>query len=141
MKTEIFDFLHEDAAFIREKVFREEQGFVNEFDDKDADAIHLVMYFDDGSPAAVCRILNGDTAGCFILGRFAVLKEYRGRHLGALLITEAEKEIKRRCGTNVMLHAQTRAMEFYRKSGYTPYGEIEDDEGCPHIKMKKSLLP
>lgn len=29
--------------------------------------------------------------------------------------------------------------DFYETIGYTQYGEIEDDQGCPHIWMKKEL--
>ncbi len=36
------------------------------------------------------------------------------------------------------LHAQCRVKNFYEKSGYQAYGEIDEDEGCPHIWMRKS---
>ena len=32
-----------------------------------------------------------------------------------------------------------RVKKFYIKSGYVEFGAVEDDEGCPHIWMKKQL--
>lgn len=37
------------------------------------------------------------------------------------------------------LHAQCRVKSFYEKLGYTEFGEIDDDEGCPHIWMNKQI--
>ena len=39
----------------------------------------------------------------------------------------------------ISLHAQCRAEAFYQKCGYTPYGEIDYDEGVAHIHMRKEL--
>jgi predicted GNAT family N-acyltransferase len=36
-----------------------------------------------------------------------------------------------------MLFAQKRARGFYEKMGYVATGYEEDEEGCPHIMMKK----
>ena len=36
--------LPEDAALIRQKIFMEEQGFVDEFDAIDPQADHIVLY-------------------------------------------------------------------------------------------------
>ena len=43
------------AAAIREEVFVEEQGFHNEFDDIDRQAVHLVV-MDGEAPAAAGRV-------------------------------------------------------------------------------------
>lgn len=40
---------------IRIKVFMEEQGFKNEFDDIDNRAIHIVLY-KEGKPVGTCRV-------------------------------------------------------------------------------------
>mgnify|MGYP000158107416 CR=1 FL=1 len=50
-----FDTLPEDAIFIRKEVFVKEQGFKNEFDEKDNEAHFLVGYKND-NPIATCRI-------------------------------------------------------------------------------------
>ena len=42
-------------------------------------------------------------------------------------------------GEQIKLHAQCRITDFYNKSGYTAFGEVEDIESCPHIWMRKNL--
>ena len=52
---------------------------------------------------------------------------------------EIERIVKEKGGTSIRLHAQCRVTPFYGQQGYEEYGVIEDDEGCPHIWMKKQL--
>jgi predicted GNAT family N-acyltransferase len=139
MKTEIYKGISAPAVSVREKVFVEEQGFKNEFDDIDNIAVHIVMFDDNNEPIATCRIFDGeDPKGC-ILGRLAVIKEYRKNNIGRTMLEEAEKYARSVGKETISLHAQCRVKEFYRKSGFTEYGEIDYDEGCPHIWMKKSV--
>lgn len=44
--------LPEDAAYIRKRVFVEEQGFSDEFDDTDTIAAHIVLYNEENKPIA-----------------------------------------------------------------------------------------
>ena len=131
MKIKIYDFLPREAMKIREKVFVEEQGFLEEFDEIDSYAVHLVL-FDQGEPIAACRFFQEKEKQDYIVGRIAVIKEYRGQKIGTKVLRAAEEEIRR-------LHAQLRAKEFYEKQGYLSYGEIGYEEYCPHIWMKKKL--
>lgn len=119
----------------------EEQGFQEEFDATDAAARHLVFY-DNGRPVAVCRYFQteaGRESGEFHVGRIAVVREYRGRRLGALVLAEAERRMRLEGARSVVLSAQVRAGGFYRKNGYLPEGEEYLDEYCPHIMMRKTL--
>lgn len=138
MKFKIYNFLSDDAKIIRKQVFMEEQGFKNEFDDIDNISFHIVMY-DENRPVATCRVYEDILKNEYILGRLSVVKEYRGMSLGAKMIGEAERIVKEEGGTSIRLHAQCRVTPFYGQQGYKEYGVIEDDEGCPHIWMKKQL--
>ncbi len=138
MKFKIYNFLSDDAKIIRKQVFMEEQGFKNEFDDIDNISFHIVMY-DETRPVATCRVYEDIVKNEYILGRLSVVKEYRGMSLGAKMIGEAERIVKEKGGTSIRLHAQCRVTPFYGQQGYKEYGVIEDDEGCPHIWMKKQL--
>ena len=138
MKIKVYKQLTEDAKNIRKKVFMEEQGFVNEFDEIDYSAIHIVLY--DGTiPVATCRVFKGEEDNTYILGRLAVMKEYRGRSIGKKMLEEAEKVVAGNGGEFIKLHAQCRAKDFYAISGYMEYGNVEEDEGCPHIWMRKKI--
>ena len=82
-----FDGLPDEARAIRQKVFVEEQGFMDEFDDADASARHLVA-LDDGKPVGTCRFFHM-ADGAYIIGRIAVVAECRGKGIGAFLVLAA----------------------------------------------------
>lgn len=136
MEIRIYRQLHPHAIAIRNAVFVEEQGFIDEFDDVDQRAIHLVMYHGE-TPIGVCRVFTSEEG--WLLGRFAVVKEWRGQGLGSLLLRHGEEAVRSHGGKTLTLHAQCRAMEFYRKNGYIPFGEIEYEQDCPHMAMRKEL--
>ena len=139
MRFRIYDFLPEDAKLIRKSVFMEEQGFKEEFDEVDGFAVHVVLY-DGEIPVATCRIFKEDDSKTYTLGRLAVMKAYRGKNIGTEMLKEAEKIVFSKNGNAIKLHAQCRVINFYEQAGYSAYGNIETEEGCPHIWMKKSLV-
>ena len=119
--VKIYNFLCTEAKTIREKVFMEEQGFM------------------EGCAVATGRLLPGERSGDFIIGRVAVLPEFRGRNLGAQIMLALEQEARRVGGKRISLSAQCRASGFYQTLGYREIGEAYLDEFCPHILMEKSL--
>lgn len=138
MEIKFYNALPEEAAAIRTEVFIEEQGFKNELDDMDSCAEHLVAFKDD-KPVGTCRFFREeDGQDGYIVGRIAVKKEYRGQDIGTELLRAVEKAVKAKGGSRLLLHAQVRAKKFYEKQGYTPFGEIGSEEGCPHIWMYKN---
>lgn len=138
MEIKSYDKLCNEAKYIRIKVFVEEQGFREEFDTDDNISTHLVV-FDDERAVATGRFYYDKARQEYLIGRLAVLREYRSRGIGAQLVCEAERLIKAKGGKSVFLHAQCRAKVFYEKLGYTAYGESDFDEDCPHQWMKKTL--
>ncbi len=139
MHIKVYESLPADAAMIRSEVFIREQGFLNEFDDIDKRAVHLVA-FDGVRAAATCRLYRDEhERETYVIGRIAVIKEYRGKGIGSLILREAERKIRVLGGIRAVLLAQKSAEEFYIKQGYGAFGEICYDEFCPHIRMEKSL--
>lgn len=130
--------LTEDAKRIRQEVFVEEQGFLEEFDEIDSRATHLVFY-EEGIPAAVCRYYKGEKPGQYMLGRLAIRKPFRGKQLGKYMVEAAEREIKKERAESICLSAQIRVQLFYEKCGFHAVGETYFDEDCPHICMVKEL--
>ena len=122
-----FGSLTEEAKQIREEVFVEEQGFLQEFDETDVKADHLVWY-EAGEAAATCRYYAGEEKGVYWLGRLAVRKRFRGRQIGAKLLSAAEEKIREKGGSAIHLSSQVRAKEFYVKCGYHAVGEEYRDE-------------
>lgn len=136
MKYQFYNEFIKEAKMIREKVFVEEQGFRNEFDDIDSTCIHFVL-FEDDQPVGCARMFDENQN--MIFGRIAVLKEYRHMHYGSQILQCLERKAKELGYEQVILSAQVRASDFYRKNGYQAYGDEYLDESCPHIHMKKLL--
>ena len=136
MDTKMYTALPQEAKDIRIEVFMKEQGFENEFDDID-DMSHHIVVFDEEKPIGTCRFFKENDH--YTIGRVAVLKEYRNQHIGNVLLESAEKEIKKLNGALIVVHAQVRVSPFYEKQGYIQFGQIDDDEGVPHMWMKKRI--
>ena len=136
MYTKIFTTLPQEAKNIRIEVFMKEQGFENEFDDIDDISFHIVV-FDEERPIGTCRFFKENNH--YTIGRVAVLKKYRNLHIGNSLLESAENEIKKLHGDLIVVHAQVRVSPFYEKQGYIQFGQIDDDEGVPHMWMKKKI--
>lgn len=134
---------HRDDAFaVRIAVFVEEQQIPREeeLDDADASAIHCVAYL-DGTPVAAGRlVISGEPGSQYgKIGRMAVLRQHRGRGLGAAVLAALEQEGAARGLREFHLSAQLTAKGFYDRLGYTPDGDIYDEVGIPHIAMRKRL--
>lgn len=139
MKAEFFNFLPEEAHDIRIKVFIEEQGFENEFDSIDEEAVHILVRNDEDAPVATCRVFWNDRMNSHVLGRLAVLKECRGMGIGSDVVMKALEYVEKSGGKKLMLHSQCSAIRFYEKLGFSSFGEVEYEEDCPHIWMIKRL--
>ena len=138
MEIKIYDYLQEDAIFIRTEVFIKEQKFRNEFDELDKVSTHLVIY-DNEIPVGTCRFYKVDNDK-YVLGRIAVVCNYRGLGIGKMILEEAENYIVEAGGKEINLSAQVRVQDFYIKMGYMSEGQPYLDEYCPHIAMKKLKL-
>lgn len=139
MEVKLYTTLPPESIKIRKLVFVEEQGFKNEFDEIDDYANHIVMY-KDNMAIATCRFYKKQNTSCYVLGRIAVLQEYRGQKIGEELLKKVAEIVYRYQGKYIIFHAQIQAQPFYEKQGYLPYGEIEYDEDCPHIWMAKKIV-
>ena len=128
----------QDARKIRDDVFIKEQGFKEEYDEIDNFATHLVLYL-NGEAVGTLRTFTLDNPETFILGRLAVKKDKRGNKLGSYLVKGALKYVKNQGGRELILHSQLTAVDFYKKLGFSEYGEIEYEEDCPHIWMRKNV--
>lgn len=124
---------------LRRKVFIEEQGVseTDEVDNRDEEAIHLLATR-DGNPLGSARLLiHGDTVK---IGRVCVLPEARGTGLGAALMQAAIAESRKHPGiAKAKLGAQTHALGFYERFGFTAFGPEYLDAGIPHRDMVLAL--
>lgn len=132
--------LTDDVKYIREVVFVDEQKFLDEFDNLDPIVQHITFYYNN-KPIACCRYFKADdnNNNSYQIGRIAVLKEYRGNGIGKHILYTVEQLLKEKGANKLILSAQTRAKDFYKKCGYTETGTTYYEEYCEHIKMFKEL--
>ena len=75
------------------------------------------------------------------LGRLAVRPaDPRAPALGVGLVAAIEARAAERGLRVVALSAQTQALGFYERLGYTAYGPVFDDAGLPHRWMRREHL-
>ena len=127
-----------DSSFrnLRVEIFVKEQGVPeeNEFDEFDLQVPHLVI-FSDNEPVATGRFIpyGEDTVK---IGRIAVKKDRRGLGLGEKIVLELLRKAKEEGAKTVCVGAQTHAVGFYEKCGFSLLGTPEYlEENIPHYDM------
>ena len=121
---------------IREMVFVHEQhvSVELEWDEFDASCLHILAVDSAGNPIGTARLLPDSH-----IGRMAVLKEWRGRGVGNMLLLRLLEEAKKRHLRLAIVNAQTYAAGFYTRSGFRTAGEEFIDAGIPHVRMVLQL--
>lgn len=121
---------------IRDEVFIKEQGISKdiEFDGKDVDSYHVLVSFED------TKIATGRMQKDGRIGRISVLKEYRNRGLGTLIMKAFIKEAKKKKYEKVYLDSQITAVSFYEKLGFTISSDVFVKAEIEHITMNKILV-
>ncbi|KAF8324339.1 acyl-CoA N-acyltransferase [Cantharellus anzutake] len=93
----------------------------------------------------------------FALGRLCVLEQYRKYKFGHKLVQQAHSFIRNRLLASrahardsssesneilgeFIIHAQVQVKGFYLKNGYTPFGDIFDEDGMDHQLMRYWIL-
>lgn len=109
-----------------------------EFDDHDRDGTKYIVLLDDGYPVATSRFYE-ESSETVIIGRVVVLPDYRGRRLGELVVTEAEKWAFELGYKKIIVDSRLEAVGFYEKLGYTRCNdEIIWSGTFECIRMKKT---
>jgi predicted GNAT family N-acyltransferase len=73
------------------------------------------------------------------IGRLAVLKEFRGRGLGAAAVRALVEEAGRSGMERVYLGSQSHAVGFYQKLGFSVCGAPYNEAGIEHVHMELLL--
>ncbi|MCR5676157.1 MAG: GNAT family N-acetyltransferase [Lachnospiraceae bacterium] len=121
----------------RAEVFVKEQNisYVDE-DDVDYRSLHIFL-MDDGRVVAYLRAYQ-DADGTIKIGR--VLTLVHGRGLGTELMKHAIKTISEKMDCKIIrMDAQKRAVEFYRRLGFSVDSEEYLEEGIPHVDMSLKI--
>jgi predicted GNAT family N-acyltransferase len=125
------------AFSIRIRVFVKEQHVPAEIElDRDDQRAQHFLATIDGRAVGTARLVL--RRGSAKIGRMAVIKGYRRRGIGALLLKHAVAAAKRVGARPIYLHAQVAALGFYQAQGFRATGSVFDEAGIAHRKM---ILP
>ncbi len=127
---------------IREQVFIKEQHvpIELEWDEFDQSATHLLAQHKQKEtmlPIGTARIVfnhKGKNNSAHI-GRMAVLKAWRRMGVGSKLLQACIDECKKHHSKKMILNAQTSAIPFYQKAGFSINSEEFLDANIPHKEM------
>ena len=137
LKIQIVDYndYYEQIRNIRDDVFVREQKVSQsiEVDGLDPEATHSIV-FDENKEIGTGRILKDGH-----IGRIAVKKQYRGKGVGKIIMESLLDIAKANQIPEVWLSSQYHAKGFYEKLGFIETGDVYQEAGIDHIKMKKKL--
>ena len=121
---------------VRCAVFVDEQGVPEslELDEYDTVSHHVLVRDRTGKPVGAGRIKPDGQ-----IGRMAVLKDWRGRGIGSAMLAALLEHARRQRHTRVFLHAQSSALSFYERAGFTVDGPVFEAAGILHRCMVKTL--
>lgn len=125
-------------AAVRTAVFIVEQRVPEalEWDDDDAVSLHALAVTDAGEPVGTARLLSDGH-----IGRMAVTRPWRGRGVGAALLTTMIETARARGQCCAYLNAQVQALRFYERFGFQAEGPVFLDAGIEHRAMSLRLKP
>jgi predicted GNAT family N-acyltransferase len=128
----------DELRAVRERVFIIEQAIprADEWDDEDSSARH-VLARDAHDQAIGTGRLTQDA----MIGRIAVLPEWRGRGVGKSIMRVLLEQARLRHLPAVSLHAQSHAIPLYESFGFRSEGEEFLECGIPHRTMRLELDP
>jgi putative N-acetyltransferase (TIGR04045 family) len=130
------------AFAIRHAVFVEEQGLFDgsDQDEHDRSAILLVAQKYDRIIGTVRIFPDGSQGnGHWVGGRLAVHGDFRVFRVGAGLVREAMRQVKKRGCTVFCAHIQEKNVPFFQKLGWAAVGPMEVYCGHPHQLMLADL--
>lgn len=114
------EFERAGAYYVRIQAMARKYGITlrEEFDEIDGPDCNYILLLDGEFPAATCRWFKTSDKTAEI-GRVVVLPEYRGKGLGRLAVSEAEKHIAESGFEKIEISSREEAVGFYEKLGYS----------------------
>jgi predicted GNAT family N-acyltransferase len=122
--------------YVRRQVFIIEQKIPEseEWDDADENSSHVLAFSKKRDVVGTGRL---EPTGK--IARLAVVGEYRGQGVGSAMLIRLVEEARQRGFDQVYLHAQTHALNFYKKFGFVSDEEIFSEGGIPHVVARLDL--
>lgn len=126
---------NQEIKQIRTTVFIEEQHVPAdlEWDEFDTQSIHFLAFHNNKAIATARLKPDGQ------IGRMAVVKDYRYKGIGKKLLTTVIARAENTGFSMIYLHAQKKAINFYKQFNFINNGEEFTDAGIKHQAMYKII--
>ena len=126
---------NQEIKQIRTTVFIEEQHVPAdlEWDEFDTQSIHFLAFHNNKAIATARLKPDGQ------IGRMAVVKDYRYKGIGKKLLTTVISRAENTGFSMIYLHAQKKAINFYKQFNFINNGEEFIDAGIKHQAMYKII--
>lgn len=127
-----------NAVRLREKILREplESRFTDKELEEEKDHIQIAGFLDNELIATAVLVPEGEKMK---MQRVAVLENLRSNNIGSKMMAFCEKLAVDRNFKIMYCHARDSAVNFYSKNHYEKEGDYFDEDGIPHLKMRKKL--
>lgn len=127
-----------DAVRLREKILREPLGssFTDQELEEEKYHFQIAGFLDVAIIATAVLVPEGDEMK---MQRVVVTENLRSLNIGSEMMNFCENFASDKNFKVMYCHARDSAVNFYIKNGYTRIGDYFDEDGIPHLKMKKKL--
>lgn len=133
-KAEVYELMQ-----LRQEIFVVEQNCAYvDADGKDLQGWHLFGRNESGQLVVYTRLLPPGVsyADYASIGRVVAHKSVRGTGAAQLLMKESIKRLKKICpDAEIKIGAQAHLKRFYEAFGFHQSGDVNDEDGIPHIPM------
>lgn len=114
----------------------EQECLYLDMDDIDYQSLHV--FFSRGTTVvAYARLFAEQEPDVWHVGR--VLTVERGVGLGKRLMEVVMQTARQQGARTLKMDAQTHAIEFYRRLGFSVCSDVFDEAGIPHVRMETAL--
>ena len=128
------------AVELRERVLREPLGsrFSDEELEEEKGHFQLAGFLDSTLVSTAVLVTEGFRMK---MQRVVVSENLRNLNIGSEMMIFCEKFCSDKNVTEMYCHARDTAVNFYLKNGYKGFGDYFDEDGIPHLRMSKNLIP
>lgn len=126
------------AVRLREKILREPLGssFTDQELEEEKHHFQIAGFLDDNIIATSVLVPKGDEMK---MQRVVVTENLRNLNIGSEMMTFCENFASDKNVKVMYCHARDSAVNFYIKNGYSGVGDYFDEDGIPHLEMRKKL--
>lgn len=126
------------AVRLRDEILWHPAGAATTDEDIAAEsALIHVAGFASGKLCATCLLAS--EGGPVRMKRVAVASTFQDEGIGSAMLRFCEEHARAMGASEIYAHARESAVRFYEKTGYVIEGESFEEDGIPHVVVRKKL--